>query len=82
MQNDPPNNRKESPSTLAQAVRAEMTRASVSQDDLAGLLGISQKSVSRRLTGEVEFRFSELEAIARRLGVPMSRFLADCQAKP
>ena len=40
------------------------------QNDVADWLGISQAAVSRRMSGEVDFRWAELSVIAQRLGVP------------
>lgn len=40
------------------------------QNDVADWLGISQAAVSRRMSGQVDFRWTELSVIAQRLGVP------------
>lgn len=60
---------------IAGEVRAEMFRQRVSQRELARRTGLLQQRLSRRLTGDVEFRASELETIAEALDVPVSRFL-------
>lgn len=59
------------------AVRAELARAGVKQVEIAGMLGIAQASISRRLNGHQEFSASELETISRRLGVPVAVFFGE-----
>lgn len=61
---------------IAAEVRAELAR----QNKPAGvflteLLGIDQGSVSRRLNATRPFGAEEIAAIAKALGVPVSRFL-------
>lgn len=63
--------------TVADLVRGVMAERRVSGVALAARLGVTQPYLSRRLTGEVEFRAGELERIAAELGVPVSRFFAD-----
>lgn len=53
-----------------------MAAAAVSQTRLAEALGMSQSSVSRRLTGEAPFDVNELGAIAEVLGVELADLLA------
>lgn len=65
-----------SPPNVSDNVRAEMARRRVTQDDLATHLGISRTAVTRRLSGEVDFRHQELVAIAGRLEVPLEQLLA------
>lgn len=60
---------------VAREVRAEMARQRVSQLQLATRLGLSQPQISKRLTGRLEFRPSELDAVAELLGVPVTQFL-------
>lgn len=43
--------------------------------ELASLLECSQQSASKRLTGTIEFRVSELEKIADWLAVPMHQLM-------
>ena len=54
-----------------------MNEREISGVQLARRLGITQAYLSRRLTGEVEFRISELQAIADELGVPVTQFVSD-----
>lgn len=60
---------------IAGEVRAEMSRQRKSQRDLAEQLGWPQPRLSRRLTGDVDMRVGELEAIATALGSPVTQFL-------
>lgn len=57
-------------------IRAEMARAGVTQDVLAGVLGFSRQALSHRLLGNIEFRISELEQIAEFLNVAVGTLLA------
>lgn len=54
---------------MAANVRAEMARRSIPQAVVAELLGITQQSVSARLSGRTDFSSSEIRAIASLLGV-------------
>lgn len=58
-------------------VRVAALRAGASQNDIAAHLDMSQAAFSRRMTGEVEFRVSELRAIAGFLSVPLEQLLAE-----
>ena len=62
---------------VAANVRAELARASISGRRLAGVLGISQPAMSRRLRGEIAFDVVELTRIAAETDVPLSRLLGD-----
>lgn len=59
----------------AREIRAEMGRQGVSQETLAVRLGWTQRSLSRRLTGDVAVDMSELERIAEALAVPVARLI-------
>lgn len=61
-------------------VRAEMARRNVRQGALAKALGISQPSVSARLSGAVPFDVDELRAVADLLGVGMCGLLDEAPA--
>lgn len=61
--------------TVADRVRAAMAERKISGVALANLLGVRQPYLSRRLTGEVDFRVGELERIAETLNVPVTQFL-------
>lgn len=58
-----------------------MADAAVSQTRLAEGLGMSQSSVSRRLTGEAPFDVNELGAIADILGVTVADLLSPLAAE-
>ena len=67
-----------SPTTQTGAnIRAEMARRKVSQTTLAEHLGVSQTSISARLSGRTAFDINEIHAIAVFLGVPLSVLLPD-----
>lgn len=56
-------------------IRAELARQRKSQADLAEALGISQQSLSNRLTGDTAFAMDELAKVAELLGVDVEQFL-------
>lgn len=56
-------------------IRVAALRAGVSQNDIAEMLGVSQPALSRRMTGDVDFRVAELVAIADYLGVTVDQLL-------
>lgn len=60
---------------VAAEVRAEMARQGKRNRELAPVLDVSEQAVSERMRGSLEFRLSELYAVARFLGVPISRFI-------
>lgn len=62
---------------LQAAIRAEMARRGFTQKQLADLLGMSQPTVSGRMTGRTDFTVSEVRAVARWLGVPLVALLED-----
>lgn len=61
---------------VASEVRALMGRRRVSQTRLAGVLDMSQQSLSRRLTGEQPFNIDELFTLARYFNVEVTQLLA------
>jgi transcriptional regulator with XRE-family HTH domain len=63
--------------TIRRKVRAELAYWGISGRQLAGKVGMSQSAISARLSGQVEFRISELQAIADAVGVPLARFLPE-----
>jgi transcriptional regulator with XRE-family HTH domain len=65
---------------VADRIRAEMIDQGVSGRELARRVGVDQKWVQRRLTGEIEVRPSDLEKIADALVVPVSRLLLEMKA--
>lgn len=58
--------------TVATRVRVEAKRRGISQATLAEQAGMTQKAVSRRLTGQVEISVVEADLFARTLGVSVS----------
>jgi predicted transcriptional regulator len=56
-------------------VRAEMARQRLGQVKMAGLLGWTQATLSRRLTGDVPFATDEIDEVARALGVPVGQLV-------
>ena len=62
---------------LARRIRAELAYHGVSANRMAARLGMSQSAFASRLTGQVDFRFGEIQAIARELGIPLSRLIPD-----
>ncbi|MDP5182135.1 helix-turn-helix transcriptional regulator [Blastococcus sp. BMG 814] len=62
-------------SDTADAVRAELARRRQSGRDLAAALGWSERTTSRRLSGQLPFTVDEILAVARYLGVPLTTLL-------
>jgi len=62
---------------IAREVRAELGRQQISTAALGRKLGRSQSYWSRRLNGTVNFNISELQAIAKLLGIPLSQLLPE-----
>ena len=60
---------------VATEVRAELGRQRRSASWLAREVGLSQSTVSRRLTGELPFDLDQIEAVAACLNMPLSNFL-------
>jgi transcriptional regulator with XRE-family HTH domain len=54
-----------------------MADAGVTQAQAAAALGVAQSQLSRRLSGRINFRVSEMTTIAGICGVPASSLLAD-----
>lgn len=67
--------------TTNAAIRAEMARHNVRQASLAEAIGISQAQVSARLSGRLDWKLSEIRAVAALLGVPLSTLVADEPAR-
>lgn len=61
---------------VAAEIRAEMGRQRMSQETLAGGVGISQQALSRRLLGQYPFNTTELAKAAEALKVPVGRLLS------
>jgi transcriptional regulator with XRE-family HTH domain len=73
---------KSSRETIARRVRVAMVEQDVTGIELARRLGVKQPYLSRRLTGTVEFRVTELQAIAKALDVPVGRLVPDGAPAP
>ena len=52
------------------------------QKDVAGILGISQQSVSKKLRGETAILLSDLEALGKAFKVPLTYFFEEGPADP
>jgi transcriptional regulator with XRE-family HTH domain len=50
------------------------------QQTAADELGLTQRAISRRLTGEVDFSANELEKLAKLLAVPVGTFFGEVSA--
>lgn len=64
-------------SAIGTEIGVAALRAGASRQEIAAHLGMSQPAFSRRMTGDVDFRISELRAIAAFLDVPLEQLLAD-----
>lgn len=67
---------------VAAEVRAHMARARINQTQLAGALGLTQSSVSKRLRGVVAFNTDELQTVANLLGVHPAELLGGNAGSP
>lgn len=67
---------------VAAKIRGRIAELGYRQADLAGVLGVSQQSVSKRLTGKVPFDVNELEKVATWLGYSVVQLLGDAGATP
>ena len=61
-------------------VRAEMARQGRTQRELAEMLGVSQPTVSARLSGRRDFTVAELRRISKWLGVPLRTLITEVAA--
>lgn len=57
------------------AVREALRSRGLRQQDIAPVLGLSQASVSDRLTGKTPFTLEDLERIAEHLGIRVADLL-------
>lgn len=64
----------------ASNVRAELARRGLTQEQAGSAIGLTQKAMSRRLTGTVDFSATELHKLADLLGVPVGDLLATSTA--
>ena len=63
--------------TVRLAIRLELTRAGMTQQQLAGLLSEHDSWVSRRLTGITPLTVDDLDRIAYAMGLPVATFLVE-----
>lgn len=61
---------------VAGNVRAEIVRAGKDKKDLESILGLKHRAVNARWEGEAEFSFSDIEKIAKALGISRTQLLA------
>lgn len=62
------------------AIKLELVRAGKCQKDVAEWLGYDRSGITKRMQGRVEWRLSELRAIAKELRVPISALVDDREA--
>lgn len=68
---------------VAANVRGEVARLSVQRPEISEVLGLSQATLSKRMTGHVPFTLRELVLLARHLRLPLYRLLAGVmEARP
>jgi len=60
---------------VSAGIRDQMDRQDISQRELAARIGWAQSQLSKRLTGRVPFRSSEIERIARALDTPLDQLM-------
>lgn len=63
-------------------ILAEMGRRELRQADVAEILGQSQKNVSRRLHGIVDWKLGELLRLSVAWSIPISTLLAGTEEDP
>lgn len=59
---------------------AEISRRDLTQARAAALAGLTPDGLSKRMSGQVEFRLGELLELARVLGVPFATLVAGIDA--
>ncbi|MBK5238061.1 MAG: helix-turn-helix transcriptional regulator [Actinomycetales bacterium] len=64
----------------AAELRAEIARQGISNDSVASAVGISIKTLRRRLDGGKTFNLEELAAITQLLGIPLVEFISRVDA--
>ena len=63
-------------SRLAEEIRAELARQQKSRTDLANAMGVSQNTLTSRLTGRYPFLVDEVAVCAAFLGMTTSELIA------
>jgi transcriptional regulator with XRE-family HTH domain len=66
--------------SVAEEARAAIARQRIRQSTIAEALNLSQASVSRRLSGDVDFTSTELRKLADLLGMPVGAFFGEVAA--
>lgn len=69
-----------SPTTTGDRVRSALALRRLTQEQAGEQIGLTQKAMSRRLTGEVQFSAAELEQLAQLLDVPVASFFGQVPA--
>lgn len=72
-----PTVRENAQAATATAIRVGLARKNATQGALAGLIGLSQPAIHRRMTGKVPWRVSELTQVADYLGVTVTELLPE-----
>jgi predicted transcriptional regulator len=62
---------------MAATVRAHLHRRGIRQTDVAPVLGLSQPSVSDRLTGKTPFTLVDLQRLAANLGITVAELMTE-----
>lgn len=62
---------------IATRVTAALRNSGMTQVDIASYLGLSRKTIERRLKGEREFTANEIGLLARKLNVPVADLLGN-----
>lgn len=63
-------------------IKAEMSRRDLLQGDVASILGIAQNGVSKRLVGDVDWKFGELLKLASHWDISVSVLIAGTDENP
>ena len=67
---------------VAESVRVEAARRNLPQSKLAEVLGTSQQSISRRLSGKKPFDVEEIYRLANTFGMAVAALLPDATTVP
>ncbi len=65
---------------IARNVRTELARQGRRQNEIAKAIGMSAIALYRRMNGKVPWKVSELQTLARELGVPLETLTGSEQA--
>lgn len=63
-------------------ILAEMGRRELRQSDVAAILHTSQRSVSKRMTGETDWRIGDLLQLAQAWSIPIATLLDGVEDDP